>query len=581
MRRSAGRCRLSSPESSVKKLLLQLDTSPLPSVFDRVVAHDGGADDVMSYGGVTPETVRDLVHGCIFTRGPKDLHHTAIFVGGTDMAAGERLFAAARKAFFGPMRVSVMLDSNGSNTTAVAAVAKVVAGRRRRREGRARGRDRRHRPRRHARRGPAGQGGRRGDDHVAPRGGRRVPRGAAEAVRRHDSRRHDDRRRAGGAACSTAPRCSSAPGRPACAWCRARRGPGAPGLRVAADLNAVPPQGIEGIDVQDNGAERDGVVVFGALGVGGLKMKIHKACIARLFESNDAGARRRNDRRRRPGAARRRSPDAIFARSPTCCSRASRCAPPRPSARSRPAIDAHDRRVRATSTCRGPRSQRTRPTRGALRCPARAGGGATYRPTPSSTARAFEDDPRAVSAVSRAARLWGNPPDVLRQVRSPRRRCSRGLARPRLSSCRACSSPAADACRRRERRVAGEAVSIRRRTRRPPVDSAVRRFRPRLRISKNSSTACPARLSSRPGAAARCRSVISRQLAGDRRVRRRRGSRYCGSILSHPARALRARRVDGGHGARAGAAVTRGLRARGPQRHGLRGAAAGWRIRWR
>src|SRR5690242_7158775 len=63
----------------------------------------------MAYGGITPETVRDLVHGCIFTRGPKDLRHTAI-----------------RKAFFGPMRVSVMLDSNGSNTTAVAAVAKVV-----------------------------------------------------------------------------------------------------------------------------------------------------------------------------------------------------------------------------------------------------------------------------------------------------------------------------------------------------------------------------------------------------------------------------------------------------------------------
>ena len=38
----------------------------------------------------------------------------------------------------------------------------------------------------------------------------------------------------------------------------------------------------------DNGADRDGVKVFGALGVGGLKMKIHKACIARLFEKNDS-----------------------------------------------------------------------------------------------------------------------------------------------------------------------------------------------------------------------------------------------------------------------------------------------------
>jgi methylenetetrahydrofolate/methylenetetrahydromethanopterin dehydrogenase (NADP+) len=37
----------------------------------------------------------------------------------------------------------------------------------------------------------------------------------------------------------------------------------------------------------DDGAERDGARVFGAIGVGGLKMKIHKACIARLFERND------------------------------------------------------------------------------------------------------------------------------------------------------------------------------------------------------------------------------------------------------------------------------------------------------
>ena len=109
----------------MRKLLLQLDSSPQPSVFDRVVALDGGADEVLSYGGVTPESIRDLVHGAIFTRGPKELHNTAIFIGGTDMSVGERLLAAVRKVFFGPLRVSVMLDSNGSNTTAVAAVAKL------------------------------------------------------------------------------------------------------------------------------------------------------------------------------------------------------------------------------------------------------------------------------------------------------------------------------------------------------------------------------------------------------------------------------------------------------------------------
>ncbi len=108
----------------MRKLLLQLDTSPNPSVFDRVVAYDAGADEIMSCAGVPEDNVRDLVHGAIFTRGPRDLHNTAIFIGGTDMAAGERLLKVIRETFFGPMRVSVMLDSNGSNTTAVAAVVK-------------------------------------------------------------------------------------------------------------------------------------------------------------------------------------------------------------------------------------------------------------------------------------------------------------------------------------------------------------------------------------------------------------------------------------------------------------------------
>src|SRR3569833_2955431 len=108
------------------KLLLQLDSSRLPSVFDQVVAYDAGADRIMSEGGVTENEVRDLVHGCIFTRGPKDLKNTAIFIGGSDMSAGEQQLAAANKAFFGPMRGSTMLVSYGSNSTAVAAVVMIT-----------------------------------------------------------------------------------------------------------------------------------------------------------------------------------------------------------------------------------------------------------------------------------------------------------------------------------------------------------------------------------------------------------------------------------------------------------------------
>ena len=109
----------------MRKLLLQLDSSRLPSVFDQVVAYDAGADDIMSYGGVTETDVRDLIHGCIFTRGPKDLHNTAVWIGGSNMSAGEQLLAMAQDALFAPFTVSIMLDSNGSNTTAVAAVVKI------------------------------------------------------------------------------------------------------------------------------------------------------------------------------------------------------------------------------------------------------------------------------------------------------------------------------------------------------------------------------------------------------------------------------------------------------------------------
>jgi hypothetical protein len=59
-------------------------------------------------------------------------------------------------------------------------------------------------------------------------------------------------------------------------------------LRVAIDLNAVSPVGIEGIGVTDKAADQAGVICYGAIGVGGTKMKIHKAAIQRLFESNDA-----------------------------------------------------------------------------------------------------------------------------------------------------------------------------------------------------------------------------------------------------------------------------------------------------
>jgi hypothetical protein len=58
-------------------------------------------------------------------------------------------------------------------------------------------------------------------------------------------------------------------------------------LKVAIDLNAVPPLGVEWVEMTDRAKERDGVVGYGAIGVGETKMKLHRAAVARLFERND------------------------------------------------------------------------------------------------------------------------------------------------------------------------------------------------------------------------------------------------------------------------------------------------------
>ena len=57
--------------------------------------------------------------------------------------------------------------------------------------------------------------------------------------------------------------------------------------KVAIDLNAVPPLGVEGVGVGDKGVDQAGVICYGAIGVGDTKMKVHRAALASLFESND------------------------------------------------------------------------------------------------------------------------------------------------------------------------------------------------------------------------------------------------------------------------------------------------------
>jgi len=270
----------------MRKLLLQLDSSRLASVFDQVVAYDAGADDIMSYGGVTEGDVRDLIHGCIFTRAPKDLKNTAVWIGGNNMSAGEHLLAIAQDTLFPPFSVSIMLDSNGSNTTAAAAVVKIEQA-----VGDVRGR----RAVILAGTGPVGQRA----AGLLALGGARVTITSRKPEQGEKARRSIQERFSvpvdivGMADASHAPEVlegaeillNSGPAGvlmvPKAAW--ARR----PGLLVAADLNAVPPLGIEGVELNDAGVGRDGVKAFGAFGIGNFKTKLHKACVAKLFTRND------------------------------------------------------------------------------------------------------------------------------------------------------------------------------------------------------------------------------------------------------------------------------------------------------
>lgn len=270
----------------MKNILMQLDTDSHASSFDRVVAVDAGVDELFSYAGITPDNVEGLVHGAMFTRGPKDLKSTAIFVGGSRVADGEAVLERVKKTFFGPVRVSVMMDSNGSNTTAAAAVisaakhvslaeSKVVV------------------------LGGTGPVGHRAAQILAMQGAKVI------VVSRSEDRARqtcdhissviegaeltavgwsgaDD-----GLAQFAGANVVIAAGAAGVELLSEEQRKSLDGLQVAIDLNAVPPLGLGGVGVMDKAKEINGVHCYGAIGVGGTKMKIHKAAVAKLFESND------------------------------------------------------------------------------------------------------------------------------------------------------------------------------------------------------------------------------------------------------------------------------------------------------
>jgi hypothetical protein len=272
----------------VKKILIQLDTDEHPSTFDSIVAHDADVDVLLRYGGIEPDAVRGLVQSAFFTRAPGD-PNLAVWVGGSSVGAGEEVLEVVKESFFGPFRVSAMLDSNGCNTTAATTVARLakeidLKGRRVVIVG-------------------AGAVGLRaakilideGCDVTisgipASRFGDKPYRRARglDVAEERDMKivePEDDeelKKVLDGASLVLAAGPAGVELLPGDLW------RSVDSIEVLADFNAAEPLGIEGTDAQDEFKEYDGKRVLGALAIGGPKMKVHKTCIRRLFETNEA-----------------------------------------------------------------------------------------------------------------------------------------------------------------------------------------------------------------------------------------------------------------------------------------------------
>ncbi|NPV76293.1 MAG: methylenetetrahydrofolate dehydrogenase [Anaerolineae bacterium] len=269
-----------------KKILLQLDSDRHASSFDAIAAYEAGVDQVLSFGGVGLDDLPKLVYGAVFTRSREALRDTAIYIGGSSVPLGEAMLKTiCEKIFFDSKRVSVMADPNGSNTTAAAAVVKI-------------GRVVSLSGKRAVVLAGSGPVGVRTAALLAKEGchvaltSRRLER--AQEARRLVRERFglevepvETRDEAGMRSVLQGADIALGAGAAGAALIHEDLWASNPTLEAVVDTNAVPPLGIGGVDALDNGALRHGKLVFGALAVGLLKMKIHLAALASLFERND------------------------------------------------------------------------------------------------------------------------------------------------------------------------------------------------------------------------------------------------------------------------------------------------------
>jgi methylene-tetrahydromethanopterin dehydrogenase len=274
-----------------KYLLYLISSDPFVSPFDINMAYDAGFDAVTPYAGVTVSAVTALVQDVMFSRGPKGARRSSIFFAGSDLGASEQMLTAARDALFDPFRIGLMIDPRGGYTTAAALLAKVGA-----LAGSAGIGDLRDRTVLVA----AGTGGvGRAAAAMAARDGARV----LLTSRKEESAANAAREVAALFQADVEPRMSRseemlaelaatadvvlATGTAGVQLLSRRTVQSLRGPKILADVNAVPPVGIEGLKPQDDGVEQaPGILGLGALAIGGLKFQIESSLLKDLIRSD-------------------------------------------------------------------------------------------------------------------------------------------------------------------------------------------------------------------------------------------------------------------------------------------------------
>ncbi|HLC00327.1 MAG TPA: methylene-tetrahydromethanopterin dehydrogenase N-terminal domain-containing protein [Candidatus Bathyarchaeia archaeon] len=105
-------------------LLFYLDTDPKASPFDICMAYDAGYNAVIPYENVTAEDSKTVALDALLSRGPKGAKNTVFMIGGKNAEKAEEVLEAIKNAMFPPFKGNIIIDPAGAYTTAAAMVAK-------------------------------------------------------------------------------------------------------------------------------------------------------------------------------------------------------------------------------------------------------------------------------------------------------------------------------------------------------------------------------------------------------------------------------------------------------------------------